>query len=158
MPLLSKEQRLLIAFGGLILFIGFTMLSLAILGAFEHVKIDLILQRYRLLLGASVAVGVLDFMLGLLLLFPHKGRGRLEIRKKPLRFVRGQFFFGCLEVGIGFALMLTALFVYLNVIDMRVLVTLPSDYFPLATFALLVFGFIFAASGFFVVGKARRGI
>jgi hypothetical protein len=158
MPLLSKEQRLLIAFGGLILFIGFMLLSLAILGAFEHVKIEIFLQRYRLLLGASVAVGVLDVILGFLLLFPHKGRGRLEIRKKPLRFVRGQFFFGCLEVGIGFALMLAALFVYFNVIDMRVLITLPSDYFPLATFVLLVLGFVFAASGFFVISKARRGM
>lgn len=86
MPLLSKEQRVLIALGGLILFIGFTMLSLAILGAFEHVKIEIFLQHYRSLLGASVAVGVLDIILGLLLLFPHKGRGQLEIRKKSLRF------------------------------------------------------------------------
>ncbi|MFB0500991.1 MAG: hypothetical protein ACETVP_00815 [Candidatus Bathyarchaeia archaeon] len=158
MPLLSKEQRLLIAFGGLVLFIGFTMLGFAILGAFNIVKIEILLQRFRLLLGASVAVGVLDVILGLLLLFPHKGRGRLEIRKKPFPLGRRLFFLGYLEVGIGFALMLAALFVYLNVIDMRALITLPSDYFPLATFVLLVLGFVFAASGFFVIDKARRGV
>ena len=158
MPLLSKEQRLLIAFGGLVLFIGFTMLGLAILGAFNIVKIEIFLQRFRFLLGASVAVGVLDVILGLLLLFPHKGRGRLEIRKKSSTIVRRLFFLGYLEVGVGFALMLAALFVYLNVIEMRALITLPSDYFPVVTFVLLVLGFVLAASGFFVVDKARRGV
>ncbi len=158
MPLLSREQRLLIASGGLVLFIGFTMLGLAILGAFNIVKIEILLQRFRLLVGASVAVGVLDVIIGLLLLFPYKGRGRVKIRKKPLTIVRGLFFLGYLEVGIGFVLMVAALFVYFNVIDMRALITLPSDYFPLFTFVLLMLGFVFAASGFFVIDKARRGV
>ncbi len=158
MPLLSGGQRLLIAFGGLVLFIGFTMLGLAILGAFNVVEIEILLQRFRLLVGASAAVGVLDVIIGLLLLFPYKGKGRVKIREKPHAIVRGLFFLGYLEVGIGFALMIAALFVYFNVIDMRALITLPSDYFPLVTFVLLVLGFVFAASGFFVIDKARRGV
>ncbi|UCE16788.1 MAG: hypothetical protein JSV12_04080 [Candidatus Bathyarchaeota archaeon] len=158
MPLLSRVQRLLIASGGLVLFIGFTMLGLAILGAFNVVEIEILLQRFRLLVGASAAVGVLDVIIGLLLLFPYKGRISEKHRKKPLRIVAGRFFLGYLEIGIGFALMLTALFVYFNIIDMQALTTLPSDYFPLFTFVLLMLGFVFAASGLFLVDKARRGV
>jgi hypothetical protein len=158
MPLLSREQRLLIASGGLVLFIGFTMLGLAILGAFNVVKIEILLQSFSLLVGASVTVGVLDVIIGILLFFPHKGRGRAKIRKKPLKIVRGRFFLGYLEVGIGFALIVASLFVYFNIIDVRALITLPSDYFPLVTFLLLMFGFVFAASGFFVIDNTRRGM
>lgn len=157
MPLLSKGQRLLIASGGLVLFIGFTMLGLAILGAFNVVKIEILLQRFRLLVGASAAVGVLDVIIGLLLLFPYKGGVSEKTRKKPLKIERGPIFLGYLEVGIGFVLMVAALFAYFNVIEMGALTTLPSDYFPLFTFVLLMLGFVFAASGFFVIDKARKG-
>lgn len=158
MPLLSREQRLLIASGGLVLFIGFTMLGLAVLGAFNVVNVEILLERFRLLVGASAVIGVLDVIIGLLLLFPYKGRGRVKIRKKPLTIVRGLFFLGYLEVGIGFALMVAALFVYFDVIDIQALMTLPSDYFPLFTFVLLMLGFVFVTSGFFVIDEARRGV
>lgn len=156
MPLLSRGQRLLIASGGFVLFIGFTMLGLAILGAFNVFKIEILLQRFRLLVGVSAAVGVLDVIIGFLLLFPHKGKGMVKIRKKPPTIVCRLFFLGYLEVGIGFVLMVAALFVYFNVIDMRALITFPSDYFPLFTFVLLMLGFVFAASGLFVIDEARR--
>jgi len=158
MPLLSRVQRLFIAFAGLVLFIGFTMLGLAILGAFDIVEIEILLQRFRLLVGASAAVGLLDVIIGLLLLFPYKGRISEKHRKKPLRIVAGRFFLGYLEIGIGFALMVAALFAYFNIIDMGALTTLPPDYFPMFTFVFLMLGFVFAASGFFLIGKARRGV
>ena len=159
MSLFSRVQRLLVASGGFILFIGFTMLGLAILGAFDIINIEILLQRFHLLISISAIIGILDIIIGLLLLYPYKGRGRIT-QKKPLSTMRSLFLLGYLEVGVGINLMVFALFVFLNVnniqTSIQTVTMLPSDYFPLFIFALFMFGFVFIVNGFFLIDKYRK--
>lgn len=158
MSLFSRVQRLLVASGGFILFIGFTMLGLAILGAFDIINIEILLQRFHLLISISAIIGILDIIIGLLLLFPYKGRGRVP--QKPLSTMRGLLLLGYLEFGVGITLMVFALFVFLNVnniqTSIQTVTMLPSDYFPLFIFALFMFGFVFIVNGFFLIDKYRK--
>ena len=158
MSLFSRIQRLLVASGGFILFIGFTMLGLAILGAFNIINIEILLQRFHLLISISAIIGILDIIIGLLLLYPYKGRGR--VTQKPLSTTRSLVLLGYLESGVGITLMVFALFVFLNVnniqTSIQTVTMLPSDYFPLFIFALFMLGFVFIANGFFLINKHRK--
>ncbi len=152
MPLLSREQRILIASGGFILFIGFTMLGLAILGAFNVIEIEILLQDYRLLIGVSITVGILDIIIGFLLVFPRlQYKGQSRVTRKKISRVRGLFLLGYLEVGVGLTLMVATVLFYFNVIDINTLITLPSDYFPLFIFVLFMLSFVFTVNGFYVI-------
>lgn len=161
----SREQSLIIAVGGLILFIGFTMLTFTILGVFNIIEIETLLH-FHLLEEALVAVGILDLITGVLLLFPQIGKGRHIVRKKPLTtahtraslrvFISARRrVIGYLEVGIGFTMVVFAVLFFINVIKIENLIKLPLDYFPLFKFVLLIFGFIFTVNGFFLIDKAR---
>ena len=156
MPLLTREQRILIASGGFILFIGFTMLGLAILAAFNVIEIEIFLQDFRLLIGVSTTLGILDIIIGFLLVFPrlsYKEQGRLT---QKISMVRGLFLLGYFEVGAGLVLMVTTVLFYFNVIDMNSLITLPSDYFPLFIFVLFMLSFVFTVNGFCVINDCRK--
>ncbi|MFX0200563.1 MAG: hypothetical protein ACFFCW_30965 [Candidatus Hodarchaeota archaeon] len=155
MPLLSREQRLLIASGGFVLFLGFSMLGLAILVAINVVGFEILMQRFYLLAGVSATVGVLDIIIGVLLIFPYKG-GERVIQKKPRSMGRRSFLLGSLEVGIGFALMVASLFVYFNVLDLQTLITFPLDYIPLFILVLFLLGFVFSVNGFFLIDEGRK--
>jgi len=67
MPYLTRKQRLIIAFGGFLFFIGFVVLALAILVAANIVEIENLLQ-FNFLKEVLVIVGVLDVVAGFLLL------------------------------------------------------------------------------------------
>ena len=156
MPLLTREQRILIASGGFILFIGFTMLGLAILAAFNVIEIEIFLQDFRLLIGVSTTLGILDIIIGFLLVFPrlsYKEQGRLT---QKISMVRGLFLLGYFEVGAGLVLMVATVLFYFNVIDMNSLITLPSDYFPLFIFVLFMLSFVFTVNGFCVINDCRK--
>ena len=67
MPYLSRKQRLVIAFGGFLFFVGFIVLALAILAATNIIDIELLLQ-FGFLKEVLIVVGVLDIVAGILLL------------------------------------------------------------------------------------------
>ena len=67
MPYLSRKQRLVIAFGGFLFFVGFIVLALAILAATNIIDIELLLQ-FGFLKEVLIVVGVLDIVAGILLI------------------------------------------------------------------------------------------
>lgn len=152
MSLPSMRQRLAIAFGGLILFFGFVMLALAIITFAkpnESNILSTIFQDYSsLLTGILATVGVLDVIAGVLLSFPYKTETGIPITRKPTRPRRPLLFLGSLEVGIGFLFILSGLLFSFEMLS--------SDYPSLYTFILMSLGFVFVASGFFIIDRARR--
>ncbi len=72
MPLFSRGQRLVIAFGGFVFFIGLAALNLAILGAFNLVDVAGILQRLGLWGAVFVGLGIINIITGILLSFLFK--------------------------------------------------------------------------------------
>jgi len=67
MPNFTPKQRLRIALGGFISFIGFIILVLAALVITETIDIENILQ-HNLLAGVMAIIGILDLLAGVLLL------------------------------------------------------------------------------------------
>ena len=66
MPYFSLKQRLKIALGGFVLFIGFTLLILAFLTTTKAVNLESVMQN-ELIVAAAAVVGVLDVVCGFLL-------------------------------------------------------------------------------------------
>lgn len=67
MPYFTNKQRLKIALGGFIAFVGFVILVLIILVTTKTVDVESILQP-SLSLSLMVVIGVLDVIAGILLL------------------------------------------------------------------------------------------
>lgn len=63
----TQKQRLIIAFGGFLFFVGFLVLALAILAATNMVDIGNLLQ-FGFLREILIVIGVLDVIAGILLL------------------------------------------------------------------------------------------
>lgn len=66
MPYLSRKQRLVIAFGGFTLFVGFVILVLAILATFNVVDPQTVVQ-YLFTEEALIMTGILDILVGIAL-------------------------------------------------------------------------------------------
>lgn len=64
---MRKADRLLIAYGGLILLIGISLLFLSIVSIIKFIDPAPLLRRPALLIYVSLAVGVLDLICGVLL-------------------------------------------------------------------------------------------
>lgn len=72
----DRRQRLNIALGGFVVFLGFMMLALAIIGApgIKLVEFDFLAEHSELLVVVSAALGILDLIIGLLLSLSFKRR------------------------------------------------------------------------------------
>ncbi|MDH5771493.1 MAG: hypothetical protein OEZ25_09440 [Candidatus Bathyarchaeota archaeon] len=66
MPYFTRKQRLKIALGGFVSFVGFIILALAVLVITETIDTESILQP-GLLVDLIMVVGVLDVLVGILL-------------------------------------------------------------------------------------------
>jgi len=64
---LSWIGRAIVALGGFILFTGFVMMALAILGAFGIVEVEVLMRNTFLLEGTMLTLGVLDVIAGIIL-------------------------------------------------------------------------------------------
>lgn len=67
MSYLTRKQRLIIAFGGFLFFMGFVVLALVTLATINIVDIENLLQ-FSFLREVLVVIGVLDVAAGILLL------------------------------------------------------------------------------------------
>ena len=67
-----KTDRLLIAYGGLILLVGIFMLFLSIMSLTKFIDLTPLIQRSDLLIYSSLVVGALDLVCGILLAFSKK--------------------------------------------------------------------------------------
>lgn len=67
MSYFTRKQRLKIALGGFVSFIGFVILALTVLVVTKTIDAENILQP-GLLVGVMVVIGVLDIIAGILLL------------------------------------------------------------------------------------------
>ena len=67
MSYFTRKQRSIIAFGGFLFFVGFTVLALAILAATNIIDIEHLLQ-FGFLKEILIVIGVLDIVAGILLL------------------------------------------------------------------------------------------
>lgn len=63
----TRKQRLIIAFGGFLFFVGFMVLAMVILAATNIIDIENLLQ-YGFLKEILIVIGVLDVVAGILLL------------------------------------------------------------------------------------------
>lgn len=63
----TRKQRLVIAFGGFLFFVGFMVLAIVILAATNIINIENLLQ-FGFLKEILIVIGVLDVVAGILLL------------------------------------------------------------------------------------------
>ena len=63
----TRKQRLIIAFGGFLFFVGFMVLAMVILAATNIIDIENLLQ-FGFLKEILIVIGVLDVVAGILLL------------------------------------------------------------------------------------------
>lgn len=63
----TRKQRLIIAFGGFLFFVGFMVLAMVILAATNIINIENLLQ-FGFLKEILIVIGVLDVVAGILLL------------------------------------------------------------------------------------------
>lgn len=63
----TRKQRLVIAFGGFVFFVGFMVLAMVILAATNIIDIENLLQ-FGFLKEILIVIGVLDVVAGILLL------------------------------------------------------------------------------------------
>jgi len=66
MPSFSLKQRLKIAIGGFVSFVGFMMLLFALLTMTRTVNLESVMQN-ELIIAVAVIVGILDIICGFLL-------------------------------------------------------------------------------------------
>lgn len=80
---LRKTDRFLIAYGGIILLIGIFTLFLSIVSFINFIDPTPLLRRPEILIYASLVVGVLDLICGVLLALSKRGVTKVEEEVLP---------------------------------------------------------------------------